>query len=875
MRRRREQRNISYESYPIEIVTPRASTAGIISAENLIAALGTGDPVGLEIVGTPAERRFLLRASSPAMRQALEAQLAAIYPQAQVRPVEPGSDPARRQPDEQVTACTLVLRNPAYLPLRTFRDEDFGATHADPILGILGALSALPSGWRGLAQLVLQPAPNDWCASFARLAIEDPLAAERARGGGYGQDHGMAALAALLIVSTLGLQGARWYAAGAWSRFALLVGAVLTILPLLVWMWRRLSAKPIYDRRLVQEKVRHQASTCEIRLAVFAPMSASESDVVVHLTSLAAAYRQFGLATGNALVSRHVSLDGRDLADLAFVGPARTLPILTTPELAGLWHLPQAAADVPLLERTAARQHPPRPETVSQGAPIGVALHQGQPIRVALPMTTLDRHLLLVAKTRRGKSSLLLRLAHFLMEVQPHRSLVLVDPHQDLARAALGVVPRHRQDQVVYLDVSDRSRPFGLNLLDVGLFHDRDQAVSNTLTIFRREFDRFWGPRMEDAFRFALLTLYEANRAICVADLVGRARQYTILDIPALLVDPAFRRRVMEVVTDPVITTWWTSYFERLDRRFQLEIVNPVQTKVQRFAGSRAARALIGQPRSTIDPSDWLDTGSVVIVNTAKGVVGADTAALLGATLLNLVALVIAEQAVRAPSERRQVTLMVDEFHTMPGADYETILAELAKYGANLILATQSLARLDVVDQADTRALRATLFANLDGLVAFQTSAEDAHYLVRELGPEVDEHDLIALPERHCYVKASAAGAALPTFSVRLDPPPASDADLADRLTAASARRFGRDRAEVEGDLQAALDRIAASHQAVAAGTGVARDLGDATQGSSAIKLPRNAHRRAKRPPVDSGQSALFGPTPIVSPPTPAEGDAS
>lgn len=214
MRRRREPQAL-HEPSLVEIVTPRASTAGIISAENLIAALGTGDPVGLEIVGTQAERRFLLRAGSGAMRQALESQLAAIYPQAQVRPIEPDGDPARPQPDEQVAACTLVLRNPAYLPLRTFHDEDFGATHADPILGILGALSALPSGWRGLTQLVLQPAPDDWCAPFARLALEDPLAAERARGGGYGQDHGMAVLAGLLLVAALGLQGARWYAASA------------------------------------------------------------------------------------------------------------------------------------------------------------------------------------------------------------------------------------------------------------------------------------------------------------------------------------------------------------------------------------------------------------------------------------------------------------------------------------------------------------------------------------------------------------------------------------------------------------------------------------------------------------------------------------
>ena len=73
-------------------------------------------------------------------------------------------------------------------------------------------------------------------------------------------------------------------------------------------------------------------------------------------------------------------------------------------------------------------------------------------------------------------------------------ALVLVDPHHDLAQAALGLVPPLRRGEVVYLDVAERERPFGLNLLDVGLGWDRDKAVSNALAIFRREFDRFWGP---------------------------------------------------------------------------------------------------------------------------------------------------------------------------------------------------------------------------------------------------------------------------------------------------------------------------------------------------------------------------------------------
>ena len=213
----------------------------------------------------------------------------------------------------------------------------------------------------------------------------------------------------------------------------------------------------------------------------------------------------------------------------------------------------------------------------------------------------------------------------------------------------------------------------------------------------------------------------------------------------------------------------------------------------------------MGQPRSTIDPLSWLRTGAIVIVNTSKGTVGEDTSAPLGATLLNLVALAIGEQAALDSSHRRAMSIIVDEFHTMPGADYEGILSELAKYGANLVLATQSLTRLDALDREQNRALRAMVFANLDGLLAFHTSAEDAAYLVRELGGEVDEADLVALGEHQCYIKLSVDGERTPTFSVRLDALPQTDADLCAHLAADSAARYGRDRAAVERDIKAAL----------------------------------------------------------------------
>lgn len=861
----------------VEVVTPRTNAATISAAENLFAAIALPEPFSLEIAATSRSRWFLGRAQGPAMRQHLESQLGVAYPQAELRRVEheryPALDPAALGPTEQVEACALTLRAPPYLPLRTFRDvevEAGRAAQADPALGVLGALGDLPLGWRGLAQLVLRPAPEDWCRAYLRLAVEHPLTRERLAGQADTSLTSVFALAGLLGLGVLEYQAHEWYSSGDWLELGLLGVGTSVGLPGLVWLLAKLNRRAVYDPRLVQEKVSRIAYLAQLRLAVFAPREAPAGEVRTRLDRLAAAYRQFSLASGNALVPRRLRLAGRDLRDLAPLSGAGRGSILNTRELAGLWHLPQAQADVPLLERTTARRFLPLPFGVERGCRIGVSSHQGRTVSVCLSDDVLRRHTLLVAKTRRGKSSLLLTIARYLMEARDGARppmLFLVDPHRDLAASALALVPASRRTDVVYLDLADESRPFGLNLIDAGLGWGRDKAVSNALLVFRREFDRFWGPRMEDAFRFALLTLYEVNQAVCSADARGRTRQHTVLDVPAVLVDASFRRSLLGMVADPTVKAWWSGYFERLDRRLQIEVVNPVQTKIQRFAGSRAARAIVGQPRSTINPAAWLREGAIVIVNTAKGVVGEDTSALVGGTLINLVALVVGEQARLEHRERRPARLLVDEFQTMSGADYEAILSELAKYGASLTLATQSLARIDALDRESRRSLRAMVFANVDTLFTFQTSAEDARYLVRELGGGLDEADLVELPDYYCYARLSVSGERLATFSVELDPPPEGDLGVREELARASALRYGRDVAAVESDLRSALARVELTHPPAVTGkgerpeqSGVARDQRPEGEPAS-HREPRNQHRKPKKPRERSAphQLSLLG----------------
>ena len=158
---------------------------------------------------------------------------------------------------------------------------------------------------------------------------------------------------------------------------------------------------------------------------------------------------------------------------------------------------------------------------------------------------------------------------------------------------------------------------------------------------------------------------------------------------------------------------------------------------------------------------------------------GRDVAALVGASLLNLVDAVIREQGSLPPQERRGALVVVDEMQSMPGVDYESMLSELGKFGASFILATQSLAKLEDL----SRTMRDTILANVGCLAVFQVAGSDARQLVWELGKDhVSEDDVVSLDVHHCYVRATVGTERMPPFSMMVRKPEPGSLAVAQRI---------------------------------------------------------------------------------------------
>ena len=77
----------------------------------------------------------------------------------------------------------LTVGAAAYLSLQSWLDTGMhgksGERDPDPLLGVLGALDALPTKVRLISQLAIVPAPIDWSRREQRKAIEPALEPER------------------------------------------------------------------------------------------------------------------------------------------------------------------------------------------------------------------------------------------------------------------------------------------------------------------------------------------------------------------------------------------------------------------------------------------------------------------------------------------------------------------------------------------------------------------------------------------------------------------------------------------------------------------------------------------------------------------------
>jgi DNA helicase HerA-like ATPase len=113
----------------------------------------------------------------------------------------------------------------------------------------------------------------------------------------------------------------------------------------------------------------------------------------------------------------------------------------------------------------------------------------------------------IIGKTGTGKTTLLKNAIY--QDMLNGKGLAVLDPHGDMFRELLQIIPENRLQDVVVFDPSDRDFPIGLNILNPGIdFKDEDDKhewiTSAVISIFAKLSDEAqWGSRMVSSYHFS------------------------------------------------------------------------------------------------------------------------------------------------------------------------------------------------------------------------------------------------------------------------------------------------------------------------------------------------------------------------------------
>jgi hypothetical protein len=234
--------------------------------------------------------------------------------------------------------------------------------------------------------------------------------------------------------------------------------------------------------------------------------------------------------------------------------------------------------------------------------------------------------------------------------------------------------------------------------------------------------------------------------------------QATLADVLRLFDDREFRRNAAGRVANVQVRNFWLREYEGYTARFRVEAIAPIQNKVGAFLANPISQRILTREQSSFDLRQVMDDRKLLLVNLAKGKIGEDTAAIIGALLVTKAGLAALSRAEIAEEERRDFFVYLDEFQSFTTLSLANMLSELRKYRVNMVLAHQYLSQLDPQ-------VRDAILGNAGTIISFRLGLTDARLLEKEFEPELSAIDLVGLPNYHTYLKLMTDGIVSRPFS--------------------------------------------------------------------------------------------------------------
>jgi len=731
--RKREERSLKY--ILLQVAVPRDNEIKIDAAEQMISAFSSiykggklaflrlQEHLSFEIVGLPEDIRFYVSVPQR-LRDMIEKQIHGAYPGADIKEVNEYNIFSEKG---KVAYAEYQFRSSGYMPIKVYKDMP-----TDLLAVVTSALAKMKEGEGAAIQILISPAGNS-CRSAGRKYLAKTKKAESdPEKASYKTD------------------------------------------PKQMEAIENKCSKPGFE-------------TC-IRMVV---SSTDEASAKAHLQNIKAAFEQLS-GDQNGFKGRKIRMKKLFMTDfiyryqpLFYLG--RNKIILSSEELATIFHFPNKTVETPYIFWLNAKRAPAPQQIAKSGLYLGKSVFRGIEQPIYIQDSDRMRHIYTIGATGTGKSQLMVKMMY--QDIRAGRGFCFIDPH-DTFEYVMQLIPPERAEDVIYFCPADLDRPLGLNLIEAKTEDQKHFITSAIINLMYKLFDPYKtgivGPRFEHSIRNAMLTVMCEPGA-------------TFIEVVRCLTDPKYVQELLPKVQDPIVRRFWTDQIAQTSDFHKSEVLDYIVSKFGRFVTNKMMRNIIGQSVSSFDFRKVMDEGKILIINLAKGQIGEENSNFLGLVLVPKILMAAMSRSDVPEAQRKDFYLYVDEFQNFATPDFAQILSEARKFHLGLCVANQFIGQMD-------EEVKNAVFGNCGTKIAFRVGVTDAQYLAHEFAPTFSESDLLNIEAYNAYVKTLVNNEPVPAFSMSMkdDMPPIwkqYNPELSEKIKELSRLKFGKERAIVEAEI--------------------------------------------------------------------------
>jgi hypothetical protein len=514
---------------------------------------------------------------------------------------------------------------------------------------------------------------------------------------------------------------------------------------------KRLAGDP-YEQELgstIKEKLDQHLFEVSIRVLVAAPGGEGVND---RLGAILSSFETFSSARQSIRMRR----------DIPFFAPGdKHLPrfrervlsphrishpmILSASELADLYHFPNTdLTKTEGLVKSRSRDLPTplsfKGDNANFDVVVGANEFGGEVQEIGMTLEQRQKHTYVIGKTGTGKTTLLK--SSIYQDMLNGKGLAVFDPHGDMFRELLQIVPENRRKDVIVFDPSDREHPVGLNILDPGIeFEDEDDKhewiTSTVLSVFAKLADENqWGPRMEHILRNTTLTALQTPNP-------------SLYTLQRLLTDKKYQKEVAKKLKDPALKQFWDKEFKMMGSMQMSNATAPLTHRLGHFITAKMSRHILLQENSTVRIADVMNEGKILLVNLSKGDIGEDQSYFFGTILTSFIWMAAYQRTKIPEKKRRDFFVYVDEFQNFATPQFGDITSEGRKFHVSLIVSHQNIAQMEDKD------LVKVVAGNAATIICLKANPEDEAFILPYMKPEVEKGDIVNLAPYHFYMKVT------------------------------------------------------------------------------------------------------------------------